>query len=205
MLARLHEAEMPLRQGERGVAGIAPSTGRPSAAIASRTKRSWRGLPTWLRITPATRTSRVVGREARASAAADCDWPDTSRTRRRGAASAPRCRRWRRSRLSARTPSNSPMTPSTMRTSEAAAASAASASIRSGRHRPAVEIDAWASRGRRHGRQGRYSRARTSRPAREPAPRECRQERRASPSSCPRRSSAPIRSGRARAHGPRLP
>ena len=107
--------------------GIAPITGTPSAAIASLTSRRCRSLPTRLSTTPAIRTAGSWIVRPRTSAAAVCDWPETSRTSSTG-------NRKRAARSAAApvrpagpgTPSNKPMAPSISKKSALLAASSIS-------------------------------------------------------------------------------
>ena len=80
VLAGLDQAEMPLRQHQRLVA-----RDRAEHRDAERLERSaisarWRSLPSLLSTTPPTRTAGSNAAKPAATAAADCDWPETSST-----------------------------------------------------------------------------------------------------------------------------
>ena len=170
-----------------GSRGSAPSTGMPSAAIASRDQPRWRSLPTRLSTTPAMRTAgswrgkaarhrrRRLRLAARRRARADRQ-PEARGEIGGGAAAAGGAAARRRT------------GPSRLRSRTRSAPAAACASERveqRRRHRPAVEIDARARRSPPRGRPGRCSPARfrrAHRPGRAGA--SAAQERRASPWSC---------------------
>jgi len=81
MFAGLNETEMTLRSASAASRGTAPSTGMPTAAMASATSARWRSLATRLRMTPADAHGRIVdGETTQPPAAADCACRATSST-----------------------------------------------------------------------------------------------------------------------------
>ena len=162
VLARLHEAEMPLRQRERPRRAAARRAPECRARRSRRSPgRAWRALPTRLRITPATRhPPDRAPRSPSTSAAADCahaahvDHQHAPAGRACAARSAvlPAA-------ASGRPPSNRPITPSTSTSSAPRGAPRPAASSSLGRHRPAVEVEA-----RRAGRGGVEGRVDVVRP-----------------------------------------
>ena len=115
----------------------------PSGLSASAISVRWRSLPSLLSTTPPTRTAGLYEAKPAATAAADCDCPDTSRTSSTG-----RPRRAARSEAAPErpgvpgTPSNSPIAPSITSTSALCVGVGDQRVDQRRRHRPAVEIDA---------------------------------------------------------------
>ena len=95
MLAGLNQTEMAFRQAEAGIAGAAPSTGTPSASIASVTA-PWRSLATRLRMTPPRCTAGSCEAKPRTSAAVSIGPRETSTTSSTGKPKRAANRRWRR-------------------------------------------------------------------------------------------------------------
>ena len=168
MLARLHQAEMPLGQSER-LRRAAPRREWESA------NRRWRRPPAADagRCRPGSARRRRCARRGswpakpRTSAAADCDCPDTSSTSSTG-------RPITRGKIG-RGPGAARLQADAVEQAHDAFDDEDVASGRRrahqpveqrGRHGPAVEIDACPPRRRPHGTPGRYSRARPWPPAR---------------------------------------
>ena len=133
VLARLDEAEMPFGQGQRLIAGN-DAEHRHARGLHGFRDQDAMALAADAVEHDAGDAHRVIVRaKPRATAAADCDWPATSRMSSTG--------RWKRAARSAvaprrpggpASPSNRPITPSITSISASRAASQASASRRSG-------------------------------------------------------------------------
>ena len=172
--ARAAPPDRHARSPERGRDGVpaAPAFRRagsrrapamPSGSSASAISVRCRSLPSLLSTTPPTRTAGLYEAKPAATAAADCDCPDTSRMSSTG-----RPRRAARSEAAPErpgvpgTPSNSPIAPSITSTSALCVRVGDQRVDQRRRHRPGVEIDALGARRRGMERRDRYNPVRTS-------------------------------------------